>query len=308
MYMKKVLGLALLIGFSLFATAKKYQIELQLEVGETYHYTSSSSSTIVQEMNGQENTIELDMEAKMIFTVLEETDKGYRMDVQYGNISNSMTTQMGEMSFNSDGEGEDAMSMVFKALTEQTFQVELSYSGEVLGVTGIDQMWENAMSVVSELSDEQAGQLLGQLKESFGEKSFIQSIQMAFDAIPEGKVKIGDEWTKEGTMKTTITMNTASVYQLKAVEDDVAILSVTTAVNTDSEEIHDLNNMQVRYEMGGVLEGTVRLSLSTGWLVKSEQTQEIKGTMELLPNDFFPEGNTIPMTMEQNIMVTGGVQ
>jgi hypothetical protein len=64
--------------------------------------------------------------------------------------------------------------------------------------------------------------------------------------------------------------------------------------------------MQVSYDMGGVLEGTVRVDLSSGWLVKSTQNQNIKGTMHLQPNDFFPEGSAIPMTLEQNINVQGG--
>jgi hypothetical protein len=182
-------------------------------------------------MNGQENTVDLQMNTEMEFTVLEEIENGYRMDVRYANIVNTMTTQMGEMSFNSTGDGDDAMSKVFKALTEQTFQVDLSYKGEVLSVDGIDQMWANAMNVVSELDEKQTEQLLGQLKESFGENSFKQSLQMGFDAFPDKKVKIGAEWTKEGSITTTLTMSTVSVYKLVAVEDGVAVLSVNTAIN-----------------------------------------------------------------------------
>lgn len=306
--MKKLVGFVLLVGISFFANAKKHKIELQLEVGQTYYYQSNSTSTIVQSMNGQENTVDLEMETQMLFSVNGETKQGYTMDVQYSDITNTMTTQMGEMSFDSSGEGDDAMSKVFKALTEQKFQIELSYHGEVLSISGIDQMWTNAMAVVSELSESQTEQLLVQLKESFGEKSFKQSLEMGFDAIPEQKVKVGQEWTSEGSITTTITMNTVSVYKLLEVNNGVAVLSVSTSLNSDPDAVYDLNEMEVSYDMGGLLEGKVQIDLSTGWVVQSNQKQSIKGTMKLKPNDYFPEGSDIPMTMEQDITVTGGVR
>lgn len=305
--MRKAIIALLAIGLSFMAYAKKYEIELNLEVGKTYFQRMTSTSDISQTMNGQESKMKLTMIADVYFTVKSYKDGVYTLESRYEKLTNTMETPMGKTLYSSSDTTE-VLSRVLSIMTQHTFNIQVEKSGDIVDVSSFDDYWNSVAADIEELNDTQISQILEQLKTSFGKTNMTQNFEMNFGMLPGGKIKIGEEWAHSGSLTTSVEMTSQSVYKLISVENGVALISVTTALNADPNEIYDMNQMKVQYTLGGVLEGTVRIDLNTGWLVRSEQTQKIKGSMKVLPGTYFPNGTDIPMTVDQVVEIVAGTR
>lgn len=241
---------------------------------------------------------------EMKYVVMGVTPTAYNIDVTYESMSMEMQMPQATMKFSSiNPSAEDMFSQVLAGMTNKPFQVELSKNGKVLSVKNVGTLFETAFDKFPNVTAEQKDQVKNQLEQSYGEKSFAANMEMMFAIYPDKPVKMGEKWTIEGKLKSSITANVSSTYQY--VEDGAdfrKIHGTSTITADDTGEYIKSNGVDLRFSMNGTMTSDIKVDKKTGWVLEAKVTQDITGEAHVKGNEQMPDGMSIPMTIKTEVI------
>jgi len=161
------------------------------------------------------------------------------------------------------------MNRVFSGIKGQSFSMKLSESGEISDIKGLENI-VRAMVDSMGLPPEAQAQVGASLNDQFNENDIRNSFQTAYSIYPNKPIKVGDSWTRTASVKGKTPMMIDSKYTVKAIENGMATLGVTSTFSPLEKE-GDTN-------IKGTQEGEMQVELATGITTDAKLNQQF--TME----------------------------
>ena len=199
-------------------------------------------------------------------------------------------------SFDSDStanSSDNSVAAILGAIAGISFDVQLTKSGKVLSVKGLDKLTEK----IDAIDNAQYKQMLGQ---QFSESAVQKLIEQTSAYFPGKPVATGDVWD----MAMNLNSNGIDIIEkiqitLKEVKGKVAILGFAGTVATpEGGSVAKMNGMDAKVSMDGTQAGTIQLNKETGWSISSEINQKTTSNIEIM-------GQTMQQKMDMKTVVTG---
>jgi hypothetical protein len=304
--LKLALGICLLTAALAPCSAqKKVKPALNLVKGNTYFNVSNVTTTIAQTINNNAVNYNVGMTVKMANKVIDIKDTVYDLEVSYQHIDMKMQMSGNATEYNSDQPAaQDPFSQVLSAMINKPFNVSISKSGKILGVTGISKMMDALFKSVNIRDSSQVKQLRAQFSQSFGEKAFKGNLMQTFSIYPTILVTKGDKWQMNTRLESVMTADVQTVYQLQDITPTSYLVhgdGKMASVNTGNAQV---NGLPVKYNLTGSIVSDITLDKATGWITQDTQKENISGSFQILDNPSVPGGMTVPMTVNVVSIIT----
>lgn len=298
----------LLIALVLFTTcqAQKQKLELNLTKGEIYTQKMESNVSILQSVNGQQVNMNMSINAKMAYKVTDIQNAVYDMEVSYESLIMKMSLPNGTMEFSSEKEDEnDVFSTILGTMKNKPFLVKMTKAGKVNEVKNIEAVFSHMFDKFPQLNDVQKQQIKGQIMQAYGEKAFKGNMEMCSAIFPDSPVAKGDKWTINTQLEAGMSAKMETVYELKERSDSHYQIFGNSKIETaDKDAYIESNGMPLKYDMAGTMTSDIKIDNKTGWTKSALINQTLKGTAYVKDNPQMPGGLTIPMTMNNKMILS----
>lgn len=265
------------------------------EVGTVHRYELTQKQKINTSM-GAMGSQEVESTTRLEMTQ-EVRDKGEDGSVTLGVTYDRIRMEMqGPMSMTvdtdaADAAGDDPMAGMMGSLVDKPIVVRMTDRGEILGVEGIESIFDELLSGMPD--DPGASAMADTMKKSFGDESLSGLFQQMNPILPEGPVEPGDTWSSDiGVTNPVIgTMDVHYDFQLIGYETaegrDCAKLGFDYTMKFEGEsdlvsQMRDMFRQQgVEVDLSwsfddAVGSGTIWLDRATGMPVTMDSTTSMK--------------------------------
>ncbi len=308
--MKRTMWCMVAVSLLFFAGCSNQTTELglRLKTGEYYYQTMHSVSEIEQSYMGQRLAMTARISGELVFLVTAENSGVYDMDISYNQLSLEMEMPMGAVTYSSENpQPDDIMSMLLADISNKTFQITMDQSGKVLSVSGLEQMWDNAIDRFPELDEEQQAQIIAQLEDAYGEEAFIRNLELSTAIYPPSKTSVSkrDRWNVSFVLGNDIPATVETEYRLTQVKDDEIVIEGKGVIITPGDRVFPgAEGMRMRYDLEGSMQSEIRINATTGWVTQATIEQTISGDV-MISDEEVPEEMPIAMSVTNNISIRG---
>ena len=267
-----------LISFLCASVLMQAQVKLSFNPveGKTYSYRLTSEQSVEQTINEQKIPVNILMDMLTEMNIKKNTEDGISVEYLYAEMVMDMSAPMMSVKFDSKNtaenisESEKLISQFFNGLIGKSMIIVFGTDGSVKSISGLDAILEEIQNNMDSNSPA-TQQVKNMFSQIFSEDIMKQSIEQSFKIYPEGEVKIGDSWNGDMLLSMAgINYNMKSTYTLKSIENNIALLDVTSVLNTKISEI-------MEGEISGEQKGEISLDIKTGMPIKSVITQNANG-------------------------------
>ena len=265
-----------------------YTFRYNLKKGETYPFSLKVNATQSISDGTQSEKASNSRTTAVDYLVEDVTDNKFKLKATFKSFSEEFTSPQGEkLSYNTNsGKPADAdvakSWSIYKAITGESFQMEVDNKGKVLNVSGLDKV---STSVQSKLkkdfnADEQkmiADLLKGTLNSEFIKMQFEETLNI----FPDKSMKIGEEWEDSQNISEGPIKGTNKVTRtFKSIDGNTATITVNGVQNVNGKETQQ--DITMSLSNNATLTGSIDLDLTSGWIKKVNLTKSetVKQTME----------------------------
>ncbi|WP_114936308.1 DUF6263 family protein [Mucilaginibacter endophyticus] len=303
--MKKILLAGALAMMAFAGYAQKVKPALKLVKGNTYYLSTLAHSVVKQTINGQLNNIDMTIEGKMSFKVL-NVDSLYYMEVNYTKVGMNMQLPNGNVAFSSDDKDTtNIMARIMAGITNKPFTATLSKSGRIRSIENAENMITSMIDGFKEVPADKKEQLKTQLSQSFGSGALKSNLEMAMAVLPEVPVAKNDKWTIKNNLQGAMSAKMVTVYQLMDITPQSFVIHGNATIETDNTAGYKtVGNLPMKYNMKGTMVSDVVVDKATGWISSSKVKQNIDGAVEIKDSPQVPGGVTFPMSVVSETSTT----
>ncbi len=123
------------------------------------------------------------------------------------------------------------------------------------------------------------------------------TMDQLFKVFPDSAIHIGDTWKIDSKQEGELPMITKSIYTLKAINDDIAIISSEGIITSgEFNSIMGYNNATLNLE--GKQTAEFEVETKTGMLINGKIKAAINGKLELM-------GKEIPVEIKTSVKMNG---
>lgn len=305
--MKKSIGLIFSLLILCIASRAQYvTLTLNLVKGETYYHAVTANASIIQTVNGVQNTIATTVTGKIAYKVIDTRDSLYDIELRYENLSMKMQMPGGTMDASSEKPAPaDPISEILAAVKNQRIIVIMTKTGKLKSISGVDDMFNHIIDNYTGLTPDKKQQIKGMLQQSFGDKAIKGNFEMGTAIFPAVPVKKNALWTIDTQLETATPANVHAVYELRDITETHYFIHCNARIDYPSNNAYvETNGMQLKYKLSGFMSTDMVVNRATGWLKESKISQKISGETQIKESEKIPGGMMIPMTMSSDITIT----
>lgn len=251
-----------------------YSFRFNLKKGDTYPFRMKITTEESMSMGNQSAKMSSTRTVDFDYFVQDVSNNNFKLKATFLNFSESFKAPTGEsISFNtSQGKPSDEDIAknwsIYKAISGQSFDMEVNNRGKVLSVTGLDKVRSNAFEKIkSDFSEEEQSFVKQLLENSLSVEAIKVQFEESLNIFPERNLKIGEKWEdvqniNEGpiTGKNTVTRTFEGINNGKA---RVKVDGVMNVGGTETQQ-----DLTISMKNSSTLDGTIDVDLETGWLDK----------------------------------------
>lgn len=298
----KYLLFVLALSFFSFAYSQKYDLKFNLEENQDYWQSNSSTMYVTQKINGRNSKSKVVIDGLIKFHVNKLEDSVYDIDADFESLSFKLASDVLSMNYSSEDNSDEILSKVYKAMTKQPFTVKMTEKGKIKSMD-ISKVFEHSMEQFSSLSDGQKQIIMDQLKQIFGEKTFIANFEMITALFPNKPVKQGEKWLIRNRLQSIMNVDLSTIYQLKTVTDTSYIIDGECKIVSNPSNFSMFNGMPTKAILDGRMKYATVVDKRTGWITSASINQSFGGTIEIRDNEKIPGGMIIPTTYITEIII-----
>ena len=276
-------------------------LRYKVNIGDKFTYETVTDQVISQNIMGMEQVIKQKITMVYDMEVIGENAGVYEIRNTYRKAKFSMDggALMGTVEYDSENPPAEveAMARGYAALVGQTFTYHTNQLGEIVSVSGLSEMMDAIVNQFGDLPEAELEAMRTSLESQYGDTPMSTNLQAASPAFPEKKVKVGKSWERSYTQNTGFSMDINSVYTVKSLAGDEAVIASALTTTTDPESAMEMSGMTLKYNMSGTGSGEVRYAKTTGVVTQSTTTQSINGDVNA-SGGMMGEGMSWPITIE----------
>lgn len=255
-----------------------YVFDLNLKQGETYPFKIATNATNSKSDGKQSQTITQESTTTVEYTVKEVKPESYILDVSYKRFAENMSDGKEKLGFDTNAaapKDEQAKQRwdFNKAIIGNTFQMEVSKSGEVQNVLNLYKVRQTVKKAMNKgLTEDESKGLDEFLGAVLSDEAMQQQFEESMAYYPKKKVKPGDTWTRkesEGSASSTVN------YTFDGVNNGVATIKISgKSSGNESQEDPNGSGMKLFQSLEGTVSGTVEIDVNSGWIKDAEMKKK----------------------------------
>lgn len=158
-----------------------------------------------------------------------------------------------------------------KTLAGSKFAVKMKENGEVVSISGIDELYKKIEKVVTPLIKDanHRKQFMENFKQGFNEKMIKEEFSKGINILPKKGVKIGESWTETENLDQEGKVKSNTTYTLVKVENGVAEISIKGGIPAKSNK-QTQNGITATISIEGNQSGSLKIDEKTGWILNSK--------------------------------------
>ena len=259
-----------------------YTFNYNLKKGQTYPFNLKIEQS--QTMSAGSQTMKLSSSRTVGFDYFVEEVVGnkFKLKATFKNFSESFTSPEGKtISYNtssakpSDKDVAQSWS-IYKAITGQSFVMDVDNKGKVHSVSGLDKVVSNSLGKLkSDFSAEEQKEIKQMLTVALSNEAIKSQFEESLNIFPAKSLKIGENWVdtqniSEGPVKgkTTVTRT------FEGVKDGSVVVLVKGNQNVSGADSDPKSGMKADMKNNATLDGRVELDEESGWLKKVKITKK----------------------------------
>jgi hypothetical protein len=299
--------LALVYGLDLAsaAAAEKVRLGLNLKAGQSYRSNFNSEQKIKQTIQGQQINMDQTMGFGYTFAVQSVDAEGNATcRVTYTSVLFKQAGPAGNVDYDSQKATDNvpAQAKSFAALVDQSLTLRISSQGRVDEVQGTDALLEKVCKAVDLPNDATRETLRKQLNEQFGDRAMKEQMEQILAIYPDKPVGLGDSWSRRITVSAGFPLILENTYKLRERKDGMALIDVSSKMskNPDGKPMK-IGTATLSFDLSGKQQGRMELAEDSGWVIKSELTQEFSGTLKMEGAPGMTEALSWPISAEAKV-------
>lgn len=285
----------LLFFIILFPVILTYSQGYHLEVGEKYRLYQSFTQNTITETSSVRGNVSLDIRSTVIINVIAINDTlGYEIECHYEDLALSLFSSDMDITISSETRGISLIMKYVDMLEEHTFNGILSYTGELISITGLD---EHIMLFYNEKEDRYNEQdiIIKTLKEAFGEDAFQGFINLCLNVYCQNNDSICKKDVVYSFNARPINLQN-TFYMMAPKNGHIRIQGIGSIVA--SEEEIEFEGGTISTKLNGNQTFDHLFDAKTGWLLEGHSKQKIYVNTVFRGNTNFPEGLEVPSITE----------
>lgn len=297
--MKKFILILFFSPAVLFAQSKKeISLAYSFKPGQVIEVQQQTVQKISQNIMGMSQESTNEITGSMKYEVKEVSSNGARIEAEFTSLKSKVTSMMGSMAMDSEGDQDVLENKIMKILTGKKFVFTLSNKGVVSDI-------ENSENILSGLDDLglDAAQLTAMkqnLQQQYTGQGLKGNLESGLVQYAEQRIKPGDEWKSEVHAGLSFPLMTRNTWTLqKQDKSEATIKAKGEIVTTDKDKTFPLQmGMKGKTDLSGEQKVESTLSLQDGWPNSIKSFSIIDGTLTILAGAMLPEDMEVPMKIE----------
>jgi len=257
-----------------------YTFRYNLKKGETYPFLLKISQDNSISSQGQTMNISSSRTMNFDYFVEETTDNKFKLKATFkgfGENAKGLDGQTMAYDTNSAKPADKDVAQswtIYKAITGQSFTMDVDDKGKVLSVSGLEKIVSNTLAKLkNDFTAEEQSQIKELLNVSLSSESIKGQFEESLNIFPDKNLKIGEEWSdtqniSEGPVKGNVKVTRT----LKEIKDGKAKITVSGVQDVSGSGIQ--NGISAVMKNHATLTGYIDLDLETGWIKKVSITKK----------------------------------
>ena len=290
--MKKILlsSVAVLFCISLMAQ-NNVNLKMNLEKNKVYRFSSVSEQTIIQTVNGNQQTIESKTNYAVSLKMVDATADFMVTEVHFDTLITN-TNSMGKMvNISSVNEGNikstetaDVMSYIMNRISKNALYIKMDFAGKVLEIVNSKMLSDVIMKDTSfiTLTDPIGSGIKSQIKNLISDNTLKTMVEMFTHYLPGKQVSKGDKWNVTvSTNSGGMILDIITDYHLDGINGNVANITAESNIKAAENAAPMIaGGATITYDdIKGLSKSTMVIDTRTGLLVEDTAKIHIAGNL-----------------------------
>jgi proteasome assembly chaperone (PAC2) family protein len=290
--MKKILlsSVAVLFCISLIAQ-NSVNLKMNLEKNKVYRFSSVSEQTIIQTVNGNQQTIESKTNYAVSLKMVDATADFMITEVHFDTLITN-TNSMGKMvNISSVNEGDikstetaDVMSYIMNRMSKNALYIKMDFAGKVLEIVNSKMLSDVIMKDTSSitLTGPVGSGIKSQIKNLISDNSLKTMVEMFTHYLPGKQVSKGDNWNVTvSTNSGGMILDIITDYHLDGLNGNAANITAESNIKAAENAAPMLSGgAKITYDdIKGLSKSSMIIDIRTGLIVEDRSKTHIAGNL-----------------------------
>ena len=290
--MKKILlsSVAVLFCISLMAQ-NSVNLKMNLEKNKVYRFSSVSEQTIIQTVNGNQQTIESKTNYAVSLKMVDATADFMITEVHFDTLITN-TNSMGKMvNISSVNEGDikstetaDVMSYIMNRMTKNALYIKMDFAGKVLEIVNSKMLSDVIMKDTSSitLTGPVGSGIKSQIKNLISDNSLKTMVEMFTHYLPVKQVSKGDNWNVTvSTNSGGMILDIITDYHFDGLNGNAANITAESNIKAAENAAPMLSGgAKITYDdIKGLSKSSMIIDIRTGLIVEDRSKTHIAGNL-----------------------------
>ena len=297
--------LILLIGLTLWGCNSKTgdnKHSLKVNVlfhpvqGAKFYYTVTNEMNTELKVNAQKINISKKAEIGMIYEMLKDSAGNRELKVTYDKfhiVTKDKDGNTETWDAEKAEESEEQMDKVLNYIKGNSLLITVSPKGDVLNVTGTQQINDKIMSGLSTYSAGDRAKIQAQLSQLIGETFVKNNLQASFKLFPDSAIAVGSNWTRKAQPTGELTFDADNKFTLEGIADDVASVSAKAIIKNVHSSGADMFGTGAQVDISGEQTGNFETNVKTGMLLSGKTETTLDGVVNVM-------NHSVPISIKTN--------
>jgi hypothetical protein len=290
--MKKILLSSIAVMFFISAVAQESgSLKMNLEKNKLYRLKSVSGQTVIQTVNGNQQTVDSKVEYTISLKMIDVTPDFMITEIHFDTLITNTNSMGKTININSTLEGDikssetaDIMSCIMNRLSKNALYVKIDFTGKPLEIvnskmlSGLVLQDTGSITLAEPLAAAMKKQIAGSISDD-NLKTMIGSFTWH---LPGKQVSKGDDWTiTEQTNSGGMLLAIITTYHLDGINGNYANVSVESNIRAaENAAPIQSGGATVTYDnLTGLSKSNMVINIRTGLIVEENSKSHISGNM-----------------------------
>jgi len=278
---------------------KVYKLRLMPASGSVYKYELTNETKMSIEAEGKEAETLNSSSVELLNSVATDSSGDYMFTTTYDQIR--IYTKNGDTETNMDADNAmvtiDPVERMLGILKSASLTARVNPKGEVKIVSGYKELEEKLLASFDPGDHYGKTMAKAQWEKTVGERMVKNTMEQLFKIFPDSAIHVRDTWKIDSRQEGELPMNIKNIYTLKAINDDVTIISSEGIMTSDKQVNSVMGYNGVSAQLEGKQEGEFQIETKTGILLNSRITAGIDGKLLVM-------GREVPVSIKSSIKMT----
>jgi hypothetical protein len=292
--MKKILLSLTTVIFCVSSIAQNSaSLKMNPEKNRVYRFSSSSEQTILQTVNGNQQTIESKSTNTISIKMVDVTPAFLIAEIRLDSLATKTNTMGKTINMSSTSEGNiqsketsEIMSYFMNRLCKNPLYAKMDFTGKILEIVNSKMLSDMIMKDTSSitLTGPIAAALKTQIGNMVGENALRNMVEMFTYYLPGKQVSTGENWSVTATTNSGgMSLDIITSFHLDGITGNNANITAESNIRTAANAIPmQQGGATITYDdLKGLSKSAIVIDIRTGFIVEENAKTHIAGNLGL---------------------------